>query len=189
MSQIKVPEWAERSVMIDSELEDLVRSIEAMRQIEPIIVKKIGDEGYKLISGYRRFMALEKIGASEVEAKIVECSDEEAMALSIEENLKISDEHPFDTARKIAYMHIELGLSVRKIADWIGRDDSWVKMMLKMDSMSPEIKNILAPKVKDVRTIYHVATVDGPGHQKTIARYNLRRKDVEEIKKKLKRKA
>ncbi len=101
--------------MIDSELEDLVRSIEAMRQIEPI--------------------------------------------------------------------------SVRKIADWIGRDDSWVKMMLKMDSMSPEIKNILAPKVKDARTIYHVATVDGPGYQKAIARYNLRRKDVEEIKKKLKRKA
>ena len=93
LSKIKIPEWAERAVMIDSELEDLAGSIRQMGQIEPIIVRRIGDEGYELISGYRRFMALEKIGAVEVEAKIVECSDLEAMALSIEENLKRADEH------------------------------------------------------------------------------------------------
>ncbi|MEM0079930.1 MAG: ParB/RepB/Spo0J family partition protein [Nitrososphaerota archaeon] len=192
LNQIKIPEWARRIVIIDHELEDLAGSIKQMGQIEPIIVRKIGDEGYELISGYRRFMALENIGASEAEAKIVECSDGEAIALSIEENLKRSDEHPFDTARKIAYMHRELGLSVRKIGELIGRDDSWVGMMLSIDSIDPEAKKILAPKVKDNHIIYYVATLDDPRDQRALAeaiiRYNLRRKDVEDIKKEAKEK-
>ena len=135
-------------------------SMKTMGQIEPIIVRKMGDGGYELISGYRRFMALKKIGAVEVEAKIVECDDLEAIALSVEENLKRSDEHPFDTARKIAYMHDVLGLSVRKIGELIGRDDSWVGMMLKIDSMDPEAKKILAPKTKSYWIIYEIAGLE-----------------------------
>ncbi|MEM2189177.1 MAG: ParB/RepB/Spo0J family partition protein [Nitrososphaerota archaeon] len=188
LDRIKVPDWAKRIVIADRELEDLARSMETMGQIEPIIVRRMGDGGYELISGYRRLMALKKLGALEAEAKIVECDDFEAIALSIEENLKRSDEHPFDTARKIAYMHKELGLSVRKIGRMIGRDDSWVGMMLSIDSMDPEIKKILAQRVKDIIIIHHVTTADDPEDQRALAlaivRRNLRRKDVEEIKKK-----
>jgi len=169
LDRIKVPEWARRIVVMDHELEDLAGSMKTMGQIEPIIVRRMGDGGYELISGYRRFMALKKIGAVEVEAKIVECDDLEAIALSVEENLKRSDEHPFDTARKIAYMHRGLGLSVRRIGELIGRDPSWVDMMLRIDSMDPEAKKVLAPKTKSYWIIYEIASIRDPDGQRLAA--------------------
>ncbi|MEM4498416.1 MAG: ParB/RepB/Spo0J family partition protein [Nitrososphaerota archaeon] len=169
LDRIKVPDWAKRTVIADHELEDLARSMETMGQIEPIIVRRMGDGGYELISGYRRLMALGKRGFSEAEAKMVECDDFEAIALSIEENLKRADEHPFDTARKIAYMHKELGLSVRRIGELIGRDPSWVDIMLKIDSMDPEAKKILAPRTKSYNILYEIASIRDPNGQRLAA--------------------
>lgn len=169
LDRIKVPDWAKRMVIADHELEDLAGSMKTMGQIEPIIVRRMGDGGYELISGYRRFMALKKLGALEAEAKIVECDDFEAVALSIEENLKRSDEHPFDAARKIAYMHRGLGLSVREIGRMLGRDDSWVGMMLKIDSMDPEAKKILAPRTKSYNILYEIASIRDPEGQRLAA--------------------
>jgi ParB family chromosome partitioning protein len=95
----------------------LAKSIEANGLIEPIVVRLSSDGHYELISGYRRLQALKMLNAKEVEAKVVECTDEEAIALSIEENEKRAEEHPFDVAKKAAYLRNAKGLTPREIAE------------------------------------------------------------------------
>jgi ParB/RepB/Spo0J family partition protein len=185
LEKIRVPEWAIRTVMDEGKLRELANSIEAHELIEPIVVRLTSDGHYELISGYRRLQALKVLNAKEVEAKVVECTDEEALALSIEENEKRTNEHPFDVARKIAYMREKLGLSTREIAKRLGKEESWVSMMLKINAIDEEAKKVLAPKVRDIGKLYAIATINSPEKQRIAADYlvkrNLRRKEVEDL--------
>jgi len=185
IEKIRVPEWAIRTVMDEAELRELANSIEAHGQIEPIVVRLTSDEHYELISGYRRLRALKMLNAKEVEAKVVECTDEEAVALSIEENEKRANEHPFNVARKVAYMHEKLGLSTRKIAKHFRKEKSWVDMMLKINAIDEEAKKVLGPKVRDVTKLYAIATINSPEKQRIAAEYlvkrNLSKEETEKL--------
>jgi ParB/RepB/Spo0J family partition protein len=174
IEKIRVPEWAIRTVMDEAELKELVNSIEANELIEPIVVRPTSDGCYELISGYRRLQALKMLNAKEVEAKVRECTDEEALTLSIEENEKRANEHPFDVAKKVAYMHDVLGMSDEKIATKLGRGKSWVSMMLKINAIDEEAKKVLAPKVKDIGKLYAIATINSPEKQLIAADYLVR---------------
>jgi ParB/RepB/Spo0J family partition protein len=185
LEKIRVPEWAIRTVMDEAELKELAKSIEARGQIEPIVVRLSPDGYYELISGYRRLQALKMLNAKEVEAKVVECTDEEALALSIEENEKRTNEHPFDVARKVAYLHEKQGLSVRKIAKLLGKEKSWVDMMLKINAIDEEAKKVLGPKVRDIAKLYAIAKINSPEKQRIAAnvlvKRNLSREGVEDL--------
>jgi len=191
VDSIRISDWAERTVIRDHEVEDLAESIRRGIQIEPIIVRRLGEESYELISGYMRLKALERLGLKKVEAKIIECSNEEALTICIEENLKRSDMHPFDIASKVAYMYKELRMSVREIGRRLGRDASWVEMMLKIDAISPEAKNLLAQKVKDTRILYEISKLDKPEYQisasETIIKYGLGRVEIQELVRRIKK--
>jgi ParB family chromosome partitioning protein len=185
LEKIRVPEWAERIFVDENELKGLANSIEAHGLIEPIIVRLASDGHYELISGYRRLQALKMLNAKEVEAKVVECTDEEALALSIEENEKRAEEHPFDVAKKVAHMHDVLGMSDEKIATKLGKDRTWVSMMLKINAIDEEAKKVLAPKVRDYTKLYAIAKINSPEKQRIAADYlvkrNPDRKGVEDL--------
>ncbi len=182
INEIVVPGWADRTICSENEVEELAKSIEASGLIEPIIVRELGDGRCELISDSMRLKALKRLGRRTVEAKIIRCSSEEALALSIEENLKRYSEHPFDTARKIAYMHKSLGMSIREISRRLNRDPTWVAMMLKIDSISEEAKKILAPEVKDYHILYEISGLNKPEEQefasKFIVKYGLGRREA-----------
>jgi len=185
VDEVRIPEWGERIVVSEHEVDEIAESIGRGIQIEPIIVRRLDDGSHELISGYMRLNALRSLGRKTVEAKIIECSDEEALAISLEENLKRSDMHPFDIARKVAYMHKELGMSVREIGKRLGRDASWVEMMLKIDAISPEAKEILKLKVRDIRTLYEISKLDDHKGQvlasKIIAGHGLGRREASSL--------
>jgi len=185
IDKIAVPDWARRTVMSDAELDDLKNSIRKRGQIAPVVVRPRDDGSYELVSGSRRLEVLKRLGRTEVEAKVIECTDEEAIALSIEENLKRAEEHVFDTARKVSMLYEKMGNSRRKVARFLGRDETWVSMMKKIHGIDEKAKEILAPEVKDYRKIYLVAEVDDPEKQRIlanyVARHNPRREEIEEL--------
>gem|GEM_PF-3342376 len=180
---IRIPEWSERIVVSEHEIDEIAESIRSSIQIEPIIVRRLDDGSHELISGYMRLNALKRLGYRTVEAKIVKCSNEEALTISLEENLKRSEMHQFDIAKKVAYMHKGLGMSVREIARRLNRDHSWVVMMLAIDSISPEAKEILAPRIKDTPTLYEISKLENPRDQvlasKIIAERGLGRREAQ----------
>jgi ParB/RepB/Spo0J family partition protein len=186
---IKVPEWGKRIVVSEHEMNEIAESIRSNIQIEPIVVRRLDDGSHELISGFMRLNALKRLGCETVEAKIIECSNEEALTISLDENLKRSNMHPFDIARKIEYMHRSLGLSVREIGRRLGRDASWVSMMLAIGSLCDEAKEILAPRIKDIPTLYEVSKLRDSKDQvlasRIIAEHGLDRKEASHLVKEL----
>jgi ParB family chromosome partitioning protein len=189
LDEIEVPEWAKREFLDPSKQEELVNSIRMRGLMQPIGVRLTPDGRYQLIYGYRRLQALRELGMAEVEAEVYDCTEEEAIVMSIEENDKRSDEHPFFTAKKIASMHEELGLSVREIAKRLGKEKSWVDMMLKINAIDGEAKRVLGPKVRDITKLYAIATINSPEKQLIAADLLVKRNLSKEETEKLARKA
>jgi len=185
IEKIRVPEWARRTVLDDTVIDEIAESIETYGQLEPVIVRDLGGGNYELIAGYQRYLAVLKIGRSKIEAKVIECTEEEALILHLLENLKRSDAHPFDIARDIANIREKLGLSESKIAKLLGKDKSWVSMMLKINAINEEAKKVLKPKVRDITKLYAIATINSPEKQliaaDLLAKRNLSKEETEKL--------
>ena len=81
------------------EREELMTSIKANKIIEPLIVRPILTDGkYEVISGHRRLDALKRLGINKVPVIIKNLSDEEAIIMMVDSNLKRENIMPSEKA-------------------------------------------------------------------------------------------
>ncbi len=84
------------------ELEELMVSIKKNKIIEPLIVRPFSSDGkYEVISGYRRLDALKCLGVKEVPVIIKELTDERAIMMMVDSNLK--SENVLQSKKAFAY--------------------------------------------------------------------------------------
>lgn len=81
------------------ELDELMASIKKNRIIEPLIVRPFSSVGnYEVISGHRRLDALKRLGINEVPVIIKDLSNEEAVIMMVDSNLKRENILPSEKA-------------------------------------------------------------------------------------------
>lgn len=81
------------------ELEELMASIKKNKIIEPLIVRSFSSAGkYEVISGHRRLDALKRLGVNEVPVIIKDLTDEEAVMMMVDSNLKRENILPSEKA-------------------------------------------------------------------------------------------
>ena len=81
------------------ELEELMVSIKTNKIIEPLIVRPFSSDGkYEVISGHRRLDALKRLGVKEVPVIIKDLSDEQAIMMMVDSNLKRENVLPSEKA-------------------------------------------------------------------------------------------
>ena len=69
--------------------------------IQPIVVRPVGEK-YELIVGERRFRAMEMLGRATVPAIVIDSiSNEEAMELTLIENIQREDLNPVEEAQRL----------------------------------------------------------------------------------------
>ena len=83
----------------------LTRSMGCVGQIEPIRVRPDGD-GFEIRTGMRRFLALKEAGATQVDALVVEGSDDDVVSEQWDEN-----------EEREAYTDYERALKLRQMMD------------------------------------------------------------------------
>lgn len=79
----------------------LVRSVQEHGILEPLIVRPHGNGEYELIAGERRLRAAIELGHKEVPIVSKELSDEEALSISLLENLQREDLNPIEEVEAI----------------------------------------------------------------------------------------
>ena len=70
------------------ELQELANSITAPGTIEPIVVRKIAENNYEIVTGESRWRAARLAGLQEVPVIIKEMDDQEAMAIALIETIQ-----------------------------------------------------------------------------------------------------
>lgn len=85
-------------VFDDTDMSELVASIEANGLLNPIIVRKKVDGRYELISGHHRKRAYEILKINEIRAIVIDVDDNEAIILMVDSNCQRSKILPSEKA-------------------------------------------------------------------------------------------
>jgi ParB family chromosome partitioning protein len=134
-----------RTVFDESALSELAASIKASGVLQPIIVRHIkgadGKDGkYQLIAGERRWLASQRAGRTTVPAIVKQVSNEQAMEMTIIENLQREDLNPIEQAMAFERLSREFGLTQEQMAQKTGKDRSSVSNYLRLLKMPQEIQ-------------------------------------------------
>ena len=95
----------------EAPLKDLVESIRSVGLLHPLVVRPEGDR-YRLVAGYRRLLALSRLGWKTVPAVLVEYADGEALKAELGENAARQPLPPHREAEAIlSLLSYRLGVS------------------------------------------------------------------------------
>jgi len=137
-----------RTEFNEEQLQELADSISKQGIIQPIIVRSISDDPgkpkYEIIAGERRWRAAQLAGMHEVPVVIKKYTDEEAIAVSLIENIQREDLNPIEEATSLDRLIREFGLTHQEAADAVGRSRAAVSNLLRLLSLEPGVKESLA---------------------------------------------
>jgi ParB family chromosome partitioning protein len=132
-----------RSSIEDAELEELAASIRTNGVLQPITVRQVGEQRYALITGERRWRASARAGRNTIPAIVRHVSDQQALEMTIVENLQREDLNCIDQARAFARLSQEFGLTQEKIALRTGCERSTVGNYLRLLKLPGEVQDML----------------------------------------------
>ena len=131
-------------------LQELVASIKVTGLIQPLIVRPVPGfpHQFEVVAGERRFRAAQLAGLAEVPAIIRDFNDQEALAVSLIENVQREELGPADEARALKRLTGEFGLTHEQVAHAIGRSRASVTNLLRLLDLPDEITSMV-----DTRTL------------------------------------
>jgi ParB family chromosome partitioning protein len=111
-----------RTTFDEEKLAELAKSIAATGVVQPIVVKEIADGRYQLIMGERRWRASQAAGKATIPAFVRVVSDEQALEMTIVENLQREDLNPMEQSRAFDRLSREFKLTQEEMAVRTGKD-------------------------------------------------------------------
>ncbi len=125
----------------DAALKELAASIAATGVVQPILVRILPNKRYQLIAGERRWLASKLAGKESVPAILRNISDEQAMEITIVENLQRADLNPIEQARAYDRLSREFKMTQESMAQRTGKDRASVANFLRLLRLPQETQN------------------------------------------------
>jgi len=115
----------------DAALTELTDSIRASGVIQPIVVRRAGDD-YELIAGERRLRAAKAAGLTTIPAVVREVTNAESLELALVENLLREDLNPIEAAEGYRQLLADFGWTQEQLGQRIGKDRSSIANALRL---------------------------------------------------------
>jgi ParB family chromosome partitioning protein len=132
LDQIDRNPFQTRTHVNEDQLAELAASIAANGVVQPILVRPLANGRYQLIAGERRWRASERAGKQTVPAILRQVSDEQAMEITIVENLQRADLNPMEQARAFERLSREFHMTQEQMAVRTGKDRASVANFLRL---------------------------------------------------------
>jgi ParB family chromosome partitioning protein len=127
----------------EESLAELASSIKSKGVLQPILVRA-RERRFEIIAGERRFRAARMAGLMEMPAIVKDVDDEEALELSLVENLRRDDLTPLEIASTYQRFIDHFGYTQEELAHRLGIDRSTVANMVRLLNLPEWIQNLLA---------------------------------------------
>jgi len=128
----------------EAALNELAESIRVQGVVQPIVVRPAAGGRFQLIAGERRWQASQKVGKKTVPAIVKQVSNEQAMEITIIENLQREDLNAMEQARAYERLGKEFGLTQEQMAQRTGKERSSVANFLRLLKLPPEVQAMVA---------------------------------------------
>ena len=128
-----LPNPAQTRIDIDPvALQELAESIKVQGVLQPILVRKLAEGKLELVAGQRRLLASQAAGKTTVPAIVRQISDEQAIEITIIENLQRENLNPLEQAAAFENLSQKCGLTQEQIAQRTGKDRTTVANYMRL---------------------------------------------------------
>jgi len=133
-----------RTVSLDpAALNELAASIQAVGVLQPIVVRPVAGGRYQVIAGERRCEAARMLHHQTIPAVVRPVSNQQAMEMTIVENLQRLDLTAMEEARGYDRLSREFGLTQEQMAQRTGKERSSVANFLRLLKLPPSVQAML----------------------------------------------
>jgi len=132
LDQIDRNPFQTRSQVNEDQLAELAASIVANGVVQPVLVRPLAEGRFQLIAGERRWRASQLAGKATIPAILRQVSDEQAMEITIVENLQRADLNPMEQARAFDRLSREFHMTQEQMATRTGKDRATVANFLRL---------------------------------------------------------
>jgi ParB family transcriptional regulator, chromosome partitioning protein len=132
-----------RTTMDDSRLDDLAKSIRANGVIQPIVVRRAG-ENYEIIAGERRWRASQRAGLLKIPVVVRDIPEDKLLAVALIENIQREDLNPIEEAHAYRRLAEEFHLTQEQIAESVGKDRSSIANYVRLLKLPHEVRESVA---------------------------------------------
>jgi len=128
-----------RTQMDDERIDDLARSIRSNGIIQPIVVRRVGND-YEIIAGERRWRAAQRAGLLKVPVVVRDVPEERLLSVALIENIQREDLNPIEEG--VAYRRLadEFHLTQEQIAEAVGKDRSSIANYVRLLRLPQEVR-------------------------------------------------
>ena len=131
-----------RKTFDEEKINELAESVKNYGVLQPLLVQKKGSF-YEIIAGERRWRAAKAAGLKEVPVVLKEYSKQEAMEISLIENVQRADLNPIEEALGYKQLINEFGLTQEEIAIRVAKSRVAITNTMRLLKLDEQIQNML----------------------------------------------
>ncbi len=136
--------WQPRTHFDEQELEELAESIRAHGVLQPVLVSQQQDGSFQLITGERRWRAVQLAGMPTVPAMVKEATPQASLEMALVENIQRRDLNPLEEAHAFRQLIEEHGLTQEQLGQRIGKSRVAVSNSLRLLHLPEPVREALA---------------------------------------------
>jgi ParB-like partition proteins len=140
INKIEANPWQPRSHFDEERLNELATSIREIGIIQPLTLRKIGDDRYQIIAGERRFRASKLAGLAKVPAFVRDAGDETMLEMALVENIQREDLDPIEISISYQRLIDECNLTQESMSERVGKKRSTITNYLRLLRLPAEIQ-------------------------------------------------
>jgi ParB family chromosome partitioning protein len=138
-----IPNPRQPRVHIDeAKLDELAASIRANGVIQPIVVRRVGDQ-FEIVAGERRWRASQRAGLLKVPVAVRDVPDDKLLEVALIENIQRENLSPIEEAQAYRRLTDELDLSQEEISAQVGKDRATIANYMRLLRLPPEVRTAL----------------------------------------------
>ncbi|MDE6115307.1 ParB/RepB/Spo0J family partition protein [Barnesiella sp. WM24] len=174
-----------RTSFDEEALDELAASIRELGIIQPLSLRKTGDNAYQIIAGERRYRAALRAGLTSVPAYIRTANDSELTEMALIENIQREDLNAIEIALTFKKLIDQYNLTQERLSERIGKKRATVANFLRLLKLPAEVQLGLRDKRVDMGHARALLTINQPSLQlklyNEIIKHGLSVRKVEEL--------
>jgi ParB family chromosome partitioning protein len=124
-------------------LEELAESIRASGVVQPVVLRPMANGRFQLVAGERRWLASKRAGRTTIPAVLRQISNEQALEITIIENLQREDLNPVEQAHAFERLSREFNMTQEQIASRTGKDRASIANFIRLLKLPEFVQNAM----------------------------------------------
>ncbi len=185
IGQIEANPFQPRTQFSKEALNELTQSIRIHGLIQPVTVRKMGNDRFQLISGERRFRASQEAGLTEIPAYVRIADDQAMLEMALIENIQRENLDAIEVAISYQRLIEECNLTQEALSERVGKKRSTVTNYLRLLKLPGAVQMGIRDKSLSMGHARALLGIDDPDLQllifEKIVNENLSVRKVEDL--------